>query len=223
MNLAPMRKGSRPGRTATPPFPDSLTRKEQRRRRTLRCVYEVDDQDVVVPLTDMPAASPGAPEPVVLADEGSAVVAYYASDNLNWDTAQPEDLGDEHVVVLRFHEVHSLMFGVPDDEALSGHPLAGRGLTAYGAFRIDQSSWIRRLERMNAVHPRHSAAAYSSLFHFILTFHDSTFECVCGSAPTASIVQGTTPHEAAVAAPRPEEPWPAPRTRSELRNQSGAE
>lgn len=185
-------------------------------------MYEVDDQDVVVPLSDIPAASPGAPEPVVLADEGSAVVAYYASDSPNGAT-EPADLGDEEVIVLRFHEVHSLMFGVPNDEALSGHPLADRGLTPYGAFRIEGSSWIRRLERMNAVHARHSAGAYSSLFHFIVTFHDSTFECVCGSAPIATVVNGSTPQEAAVAAPRAEGPWPTPRTLSELRNQPESE
>jgi hypothetical protein len=181
-------------------------------------VYEVDDQDVVVPLSDVPAASPGAPEPVVLADEGSAVVAYYAPSNINWDTARPEDLGGEEVVLLRFHEVCSLIFGVPNDEALSGHPLAGRGLSAYGAFRIDQSSWIRRQEQMNAVHPRDSGAAYAGLFHFVLTFQDSTFECVCGSAPTASVVKASTPREAAVAASRPEQPLPAPRTLSQVRD-----
>lgn len=86
-------------------------------------VYAVDDRDVVVPLTNLPAPSAGAPEPVVLADENRAIVAYYAPDNFDWDTAKPEDLGDEEVAVLRFDAVHSFMFGAPNDEALHGHPL----------------------------------------------------------------------------------------------------
>jgi len=36
----------------------------------------------------------------------------------------------------------------------------------------------RRLEGMNSVHPRHSAASFAGLHHYIITFHDSTFECV---------------------------------------------
>ena len=55
----------------------------------------------------------------------------------------------------RFEHCYAHMFGPPNDEALRGHPLAGRGLRPYAAFEIRQSSWLRRLERMNSVHPRH--------------------------------------------------------------------
>jgi len=34
---------------------------------------------------------------------------------------------------------------------------------------------------MNAVHPRHSDAHFAALRHFVLTFHDATFECVAAS------------------------------------------
>jgi hypothetical protein len=86
-------------------------------------MYEVDDQDVVVQLAELPLPSPGAPEPVVLADEASAVVAYYAPDSIDWDTAKPEDLGEEEVVLVVFRAVHSMMFGAPNDEALRGPPV----------------------------------------------------------------------------------------------------
>ena len=75
----------------------------------------------------------------------------------------------EHFTILRSK----------NDEAFSGHPLADRGLAPYGAFRIERSSWIRVLERMNAVHPCHSPALYEEFTHYIWTFHDSVFECVC--------------------------------------------
>ena len=38
----------------------------------------------------------------MLADEASAVVAYYAPDSIDWDTATPEDLGEEEVVLVVF-------------------------------------------------------------------------------------------------------------------------
>jgi hypothetical protein len=82
------------------------------------------------------------------------------------------------VAVLRFAKTHSLMFGAPNDETLSGHPLYGRGLTPYGAFTVERSSWIRELERINSVHRRHRPERFSRLTHYIVCFHDSCFECV---------------------------------------------
>jgi hypothetical protein len=70
------------------------------------------------------------------------------------------------------------MFGPPNDEAFAGHPLSVRGLTPYGVFEVKNSSWVRRLERMNSVHPRHKPERFARLKHFIFTFHDTTFECI---------------------------------------------
>jgi hypothetical protein len=80
--------------------------------------------------------------------------------------------------IVRFSAI-AHMFGMPNDEALEGHPLYKRGLGPYDAFRVENSSWIRKLERMNSVHRRHRPEAYSRYQHLIFTFHDSMFECVC--------------------------------------------
>ena len=87
----------------------------------------------------------------------------------------------EPVAIVRFHRPAAHMFGPPNDEAFSGHPLADRGLQPYGAYEVRGSSWIRRLERMNSVHPSHSPESYRLLRHVILAFHDTTFECVARS------------------------------------------
>jgi hypothetical protein len=60
-------------------------------------------------------------------------------------------------------------------------------LTPYGAFRIQNSSWIRQLERMNSVHRYHRPERYAELTHLIFSFHDSTVECVCKSWEIATI------------------------------------
>ncbi|HEX8863370.1 MAG TPA: hypothetical protein VGC06_30595 [Actinomycetes bacterium] len=56
-------------------------------------------------------------------------------------------------------------WGPPNDEALQGHPLVDRGLRPYGVFRVEGSSWIRQLERMNRVHPQHRPEAFRDLCH----------------------------------------------------------
>jgi hypothetical protein len=77
-----------------------------------------------------------------------------------------------------FHFPGSLchMFGYPNEEADSGHPLSARGYHAFGVFEVKGSSWIAQLERMNRVHPAHRKEHYDDLRHFIFGFHDSTFE-----------------------------------------------
>jgi hypothetical protein len=68
--------------------------------------------------------------------------------------------------------------GTPNDEVLHGHPLDGRGLHVYGAFSVENSCWIKELEAINSVHSQYSPDAWKGVKHFILCFHDSTFECV---------------------------------------------
>jgi hypothetical protein len=145
-------------------------------------MYQVDAKDIVVPLQDVPQSSVGAPRPFVIADEYVIVLTYDIEDyGRPWKEAPPviSSIGNaEDVAIVRF-DGHTHMFGPPNDEAFSGHPLASRGLHPYGAFKIENSSWIRQLEKMNSVHPRHRPERYSKLQHIVFTFHDSTFECVC--------------------------------------------
>jgi hypothetical protein len=84
----------------------------------------------------------------------------------------------EVMVTVTFNMAEAHMFGSPNDEAFDGHPLARRGLEPYGAFEIEHSSWIRQLEQMNSVHPHHSPELFEGLRHYVLSFHDTTFECV---------------------------------------------
>ena len=146
-------------------------------------MYRVDDRDRVVPLKDLPQSSVGAPSPLLLAGEGTVILAYYLQSRVaNWDgksvrVIDPTD-SDEPIALVRFKSCAAHMFGRPNDEAFSGHPLAGRGLKPYGTFRVEESSWVRQLERMNSVHPNHDPRADESLQHLVFAFHDSTFECV---------------------------------------------
>lgn len=158
-------------------------------------MYPVDERDSVIELTDVPQSSVGAPLPVVLSDEFKILLAYIVQEpSGEWDGTTVRvidaETSDEPLALVEFEYYSSYMFGAPNDEAFSGHPLAARGLRPYGAFRIANSSWVRQLERMNSVHPYHQPERFAELNHFVFTFHDSTFECVARSF-TVSEHQGT--------------------------------
>jgi hypothetical protein len=147
-------------------------------------MYEVDDRDRVVQLKEVPQSSVGAPNPWLIADEHRVVLAYYKQEREFWqETDKPRMVSasseGESVAMVRFSLCYAHMFGPPNDEAFRGHPLAGRGLRPYGVFRVEESSWIRKLEKMNSVHSRHKPERFWKRQHLIFTFHDSTFECVC--------------------------------------------
>src|SRR6185503_4547771 len=123
-------------------------------------MYSVDKRDKVVELDGMPQSSVGAPLPVVLSDEFRALLVYIVQDTApDWDgtSVRIVDPGTpgEPLALVEFNGYWSYMFGGPNDEAFHGHPLATRGLHPYGAFQIENSSWIRQLEKMNSVHPSH--------------------------------------------------------------------
>lgn len=143
-------------------------------------MYTVDDKDKVVPLEDLPQSDVGAPCPVVFSNEFTTIVAYIMRDAVS-----PH--ADDNAFI-KFHMCYAHMFGPPNDEAFNGHPLAGRGLEPYGAFVIEDSSWVRQLERMNSVHPYHKPERFERLTHYILTFHDSTFECLAESFSVKVVV-----------------------------------
>jgi len=158
-------------------------------------MYEVDDRDRVTRLVGVPQSSVGAPNPLVVSDGLTVVLAYYVQDTPpDWDGSWARMVGPttdgEPAALIRFDICLAHQLGPPNDEAFAGHPLASRGLEPYGAFEIIASSWIRGLERRNRVHPAHRPESYAAFRHLVLAFHDQTFECVCKSF-SVTLTQGS--------------------------------
>ena len=143
-------------------------------------MYSVDDQDRVIELSDVPQPDIGAPLPIVLSDERVTLLGYASQGGRLLDVTDTTSFVEE-LALVQFQFRKSYMFGYPNDEAFSGHPLASRGLGPYGVFEIQYSSWIRQLEKMNEVHPLHRGGYLQRLKHYVFAFHDSTFECVARS------------------------------------------
>jgi hypothetical protein len=139
-------------------------------------------------ITWVPQSSVGAPCPMLIAGEHSLQLAYYLEEGRlapEWATATVRSpaVNDSNdlCAVVQFFGLYAHMFGPPNDEAFSGHPLANRGLSPYAVFEVEHSSWVRALERMNSVHPYHRTERFATFKHYIFAFHDTTFECVAES------------------------------------------
>lgn len=139
-------------------------------------MYSIDDKDTVVELNEMPQSPVGAPNPVVLSAESKTIVSYYIQEN---DLDYMNEF--ESIAIISFERCRSTMFGPPNDEAFSGHPLYSKGLRPYSAFIIENSSWLRNMIKMNSVHPNHNEKHFKDYKHYVLSFHDSTFECIAES------------------------------------------
>ena len=149
-------------------------------------MYSIDHEDAVIQRSDAPQSSVGAPCPIVFATEHDLHLAYYLENTpAGWDGTSvrviDEHTAGEPIALITFKRPYAHMFGPPNDEAFSGHPLASRGLRPYSVSEIRASSWIRRLERMNSVHPCHKPEHFADYRHFVFAFHDTTFECIAQS------------------------------------------
>jgi hypothetical protein len=140
-------------------------------------------KDKIKELNGIPQSSIGAPCPMVIADEQNLAVAFYLEvRDDDWDgstvrVVNPESEGEPFAVVNFINSI-AYYHGAPNDESFSGHPLWRRGLKPYGAFEIINSSWLKHFIKMNRVHPYHKDENFAQYRHFILPFHDTTFECI---------------------------------------------
>jgi hypothetical protein len=121
----------------------------------------------LVEASELPVPDIGAPAPVVVAREDEVIVSYVSRAG--------------RYEGVRFRGLYALQFGPPNDEAISGHPLASSGLNAYGRYVVRGSPWLDALEQMNSAHPQHRPGFLSQHRHFIIAFHDTLFECVAQS------------------------------------------
>jgi hypothetical protein len=146
-----------------------------------------DGQERVQPIDVGVRWDPGAPMPHLLQSESRTFLVFHVFDqppgrigtvaNVTDSTSfAPRPLG-----VVQWVSCRGAVLGSPNDEAYHGHRLWDQGLSDVGAYRAAEvlnSSWVAGLETANRVHPRHRPEAFASDRHFILGFHDSTFECV---------------------------------------------
>jgi hypothetical protein len=65
----------------------------------------------------------------------------------------PADADRSRFVVVEMRGCSQIRFGGPSDEAMSGHPLYGKGLDGYRAHEVVNSRWIEEAIKITSVHP----------------------------------------------------------------------
>lgn len=119
----------------------------------------------VVPRSDVP-------RPVLLQSELKCYLLFEGCAE-----ASPRSKG---VAIVSFQRCLVARLGYPNDEALGGNPLYKAGLKQYGVFEVSNSSWEREIQSQNrVVFPKFEMPKRR---HFIVTFHDSMFECIAIAA-----------------------------------------
>jgi hypothetical protein len=133
---------------------------------------------------------------VLIADEFKAILIFNAVEagggSLPEGALVPgrsEEPG-EGVAVLIFKGCHGVRFGDPDEETRPGHPLWRMGFHGEGAFLVVNSTWVAEVKQLNETRPNgrdqrgvdgespFTTPDWSKVRHYLLSFKDSTFECI---------------------------------------------
>jgi hypothetical protein len=126
----------------------------------------------------------GAPLPYLLQNDYRTFFTFFLRDldpNCGGSCVSvrgPNSNLSEKLAVVEFERCICTKMGTPNDEVLHGHPLSGKGLVGHQPMAVKNSIWLKELDAINAVHSCYKAAAWRDLSHYILPFHDCTFECV---------------------------------------------
>lgn len=128
----------------------------------------------------------GAPAPAVLSSEYKLYLLYYYHRDIendgSFDNLKQRNINtDKGIAIISFKNFLIYKFGYPNVEVLQSHPYYSLGLEPYKIYEVVESDWVSKIEQMNKVHPFHNSVKYKMYKHFILTFEDSTFECVARS------------------------------------------
>ena len=131
-------------------------------------------------LPDIPEPEMGAPLPFIISSEYNLSICYNqakASSYQNRIVTPDEYEGKPDLVaILRFKNPQVHKFGAPDENGQPFHPLAKIGLMDFYAFQVEKSSWA----------DRSFSGSYINK-HFIILFHDSTFEIIADSYSIRSL------------------------------------
>lgn len=147
----------------------------------------------------------GAPLPHLISSGMRTYLMYIANEHdPNWDGSYSTLMrtSDPHrIALVEFTGCYAFQFGGPNDEVANGHPLWGRGLEYYSAHVIANSRWLAAMEQINKVHPSYQPAQWSVLKHYLLFFHDESFECLARGY-TIEVLQDSLEHVVEIARAR---------------------
>ncbi len=152
-------------------------------------MFNFNKKEKAEKITFEPKWDGGAPLPYLLQSEYKTFLTYYIKTiDPNWDgtyvtVKDPVSESKESIAIVEWVGCRGAMLGGLNDEAIMGHRLYNFGLKegGYDTFIVKNSKWIEELRKGNSVHSQHKDEQFSKLNHYILLFHDTTFECIAES------------------------------------------
>jgi hypothetical protein len=167
------------GRSSRVPLPEYMAAHE----RVLAAEREVaaaSGDQYVLPLDLGFKPEAGVSAPVLLQTDTTTVLTFNAVK-----IAADGSRSAAGTAIIEFDLGCWTTLGYPNDEALPGHPLYGRGLSAYGIFEVHNSHWLRRMYEQKKVSFPNTKPWVER--HLLFSFHDSTFECICRGIKSCSL------------------------------------
>ncbi|SMG51158.1 hypothetical protein [Paraburkholderia susongensis] len=133
-------------------------------------------EDEVVLLDSAPHPAADTAEPFLVASDRRVVLTYPIAE-ADFERFGPFDPDDDPFCAVLFPGTVFHRLGPPGDEDLGIHPLTAQGLRGYSAHEVVNSSLCAEIA---AVPPGAMpvATAAPARRHFVITFGESTFECV---------------------------------------------
>jgi hypothetical protein len=137
------------------------------------------DEVIAVDLGFVPEAAVSGP--IFFQAERSAYLTFNATHKTR--NGRFEDAG---TAVVEIPNCLITRLGYPNDDGRSGYPFY-KGLD-YGVYEILNSLWVRQLMEFKRTRFPKPAADWWGLEgrHFLVTFHDSTFECISSNLNATS-------------------------------------
>lgn len=123
----------------------------------------------------------GVSAAILLQSEYSVFLCFNAATIEKTAACSPSD--PPRISVIEFKLCQMTRFGGPNDEGLPEHPLYSKGLSRamYSVCEVLNSSWAAaeaERQRKSAMRIRGDATSVKGCRHFLVSFHDSTFECL---------------------------------------------
>ncbi|CAH2777821.1 MAG: FIG00460443: hypothetical protein [uncultured Paraburkholderia sp.] len=126
---------------------------------------------------DVPQPAADAAEPFIVASDRRVILAYPIAES-DFERYGPFDPDDDPFCAVLFPDTVFHRLGPPGDSALDIHPLAAEGLRGYSVHEVTNSSLAAEIAAVSAASDVESNAADIAQRHFVITFDESTFECV---------------------------------------------
>lgn len=122
----------------------------------------------------------GVPAPTIISNDSNLYLMFYSNgEDISTEALQERNsVYDRGIYILKFNLFLNYKFGMPSNEIIIGHPYSKLGLQPYSFYQLEDSDWIKKLMKIDSVHPYYDKKKWVIYKHYILTFHDNMFECI---------------------------------------------